>query len=96
METNLRRVAVALSIVAAAVGGVTIEAHPGLGTLLVVVGVGGAMYMYLSSQTTQVKNEAFFDMTATMLSSGGLGNPYTAQIMVRLQRVGAIRMLLSI
>lgn len=84
-----------LSIVAAAVGGVIFDSHRILGPLLVVIGIVGALYMYLSSEASQGKNEEFFDTTAQMLSVAGLGNPYTKQISVRLSKGGGYKDILS-
>jgi hypothetical protein len=86
---------VLLSIVAAAVGGVIIDPHRILGLLLVVLGIAGAMYMYLSSEASQGKNEEFFETTATMLSLAGLGNPYTEQIRIRLSKGGRYKDIVS-
>lgn len=95
IQKNARRAAVLLSIVAAAVGGVIIERHRRLGALLLLLGILGAMYIYLSSEASQGKNEEFFETTATMLSLAGLGNPYTKQIRSRLSKGGRYKDIVS-
>ncbi len=95
IPTTARRAAVLLSIVAAAVGGAILDSHRTFGPLLVVIGILGAMYMYLASEDSQGKNEEFFETTAQLLSMAGLGNPYTQQVRIRLSKGGRYKDVLS-
>jgi tetratricopeptide (TPR) repeat protein len=95
IRTIARRAAVLLSILAAAAGGIIIDSHRIVGTLLIAIGIVGAMYMYLSSEASQGKNEEFFETTAQMLSVAGLGNPYTKQIYLRLAKGGGYKNILA-
>jgi hypothetical protein len=88
MKVTIKRAAVIASVVLGAAGGLIFADHPYWGSVLIVAGVAGAVYMYLSSERTQAENEDFFDATAKLMFGSGAGNPYTERIKQRTTKPG--------
>lgn len=88
MKVTIKRAAVIASVVLGAAGGLIFADHPYWGSVLIVAGVAGAVYMYLSSERTQAENENFFDATSKLMFGSGAGNPYTERIKQRITKSG--------
>jgi hypothetical protein len=88
MKVTIKRAAVIASVLLGAAGGLIFADHPYWGSVLLLAGVVGAVYTYLSSERTQAENEDFFDATAKLMFGSGAGNPYTERITQRTTRPG--------
>jgi hypothetical protein len=62
MKVTIKRAAVIASVALGAAGGLIFADHPYWGSVLIVAGVAGAVYMYLSSERTQAENEDFLTL----------------------------------
>lgn len=85
---RIKRIVLALSFAAGALGGVIFSAHPVSGVLLLFAGLVGTIYSFWSSERRQDKGEAMLAVTAELLIASGAGNPYTKLVQRKLSRPG--------
>jgi tetratricopeptide (TPR) repeat protein len=88
MKVLIKRVVIALSFVAGAVGGVIIGSHPVSGVVLLIGGLIGTVYSFWSSETRQDESDLMQGTMAELFIASGAGNSYTKLVYRKLSRGG--------
>ena len=68
---------VIVCVVASAIGGVIYDSHRRMAIALIVAGIGGAAYAYISSDKKQTQTDLLENITARLLFGAGFENPYS-------------------
>ncbi len=85
------RFIISILLILGGVGSIIFGLYPVIASVLIMLGVIGAVFSYLSSESQNQERDFLIDAQATLLAQHNLGNIYTDALKKELSRTGSVK-----